>query len=81
MPPEAAMSSPHTGSDVVQGYDNRIFNTGEFGEVKNLMADGGDRYGVAAVAFDAQEELLWMGNQGVCLSSQLQLMLCRTYIL
>lgn len=38
---------------------------GEFQKVGSLLVDGGDRFGVSAVAFDLQEELIWMGNRGV----------------
>lgn len=38
----------------------------EYVQTQCVMADGSDRFGVCALAFDHNEELLWMGNQGVC---------------
>lgn len=37
----------------------------EYIQTQCVLADGADRFGVAALAFDQHEELLWMGNQGV----------------
>ena len=41
---------------------------GEYKQIHSFMVDGGDRFGVSSLCFDTQE-LLWMGNQGVEISS------------
>lgn len=40
------------------------YNVGVFTEKSSVLIDGGDRFGVSAVNWDVQEELLWVGNQG-----------------
>lgn len=37
----------------------------EYHQTGSLVVDGGDHFSVSAVAFDPQQELLWMGNMGV----------------
>ncbi|UYV77924.1 PAN2 [Cordylochernes scorpioides] len=36
----------------------------EYANINNVLVDGGSHYGVSALCFDRQEELLWMGNRG-----------------
>lgn len=34
-------------------------------QVKSVLVDRGDQFGVSSVVFDGREEMLWMGNAGV----------------
>lgn len=37
----------------------------EYVQTQCVLADGAERFGIAAIAFDQHEELVWMGNEGV----------------
>ena len=64
IPPQDIL--PHVSSGpVADGYNGNIFPPKEFNLIKTVLIDGGDRFCSSAVAFDGQQELLWMGNQGV----------------
>ena len=50
--------------DLEQGYEGQFGeyqNNNEFTPLSHVLGDGG--VGISALCFDAQEELIWMGNQ------------------
>lgn len=52
----AMVASPE--GTTIAGMDSEYIQT------QCILADGGDRFGVSALAIDRHEELIWMGNQG-----------------
>ncbi|XP_041478319.1 PAN2-PAN3 deadenylation complex catalytic subunit PAN2-like isoform X1 [Lytechinus variegatus] len=60
----------HGGPPVVEDYVNgshsqlHMGNSGMYQELRSVMMDGGDRFGVSTIMADTQEELVWVGNQG-----------------
>ena len=52
------------GEDRFVGFGGEYMG-GEYHERSTILVDGGQHFGVSAVAFDTHEELLWMGNHGV----------------
>lgn len=60
---ENASHSGHYSPEFNHIYINDSF--AEYTEIASVLSDGGDRFGVSAIAFDNNEELVWMGNQGV----------------
>lgn len=60
-----------TDENGLDQYPEPYATDNEFIESQTILADGGDRFGVSTVSFDMEEELLWMGNQGVSCNSHL----------
>ena len=53
------------GNEHYQSNFTEFETNGEYMAFGTVQADGGDRFGVSSICFDAHEELIWMGNEGV----------------
>ncbi|KAH8009973.1 hypothetical protein HPB51_023029 [Rhipicephalus microplus] len=57
------------GEPGLEQFPGGLAHGQDYSFLQNILVDGGSQFGVTALAFDTQEELLWMGNQGVLASS------------
>ncbi|XP_048478298.1 PAN2-PAN3 deadenylation complex catalytic subunit PAN2 [Plutella xylostella] len=64
MPSEHLMTDSHYATEYVAPYRMPGQREAEYETRNTVLVDGGDRFGVSAVVFDKNEELIWMGNQG-----------------
>lgn len=65
IPPQELIS--RMSGPIADGFNGGMFAPKEFNLMKSAIIDGGDRgFCSSAIVFDTHQELLWMGNQGVC---------------
>ena len=62
---KSIISNSINGDDDLALQGGLLPQNSEFQKVHSLLVDGGDRFGVSTITVDLQEELIWMGNQGV----------------
>lgn len=64
MPVESSLIGTQFSENMFQPEHNSAGDV-QYTETHSTLADGGHQFGVSTLCFDALQELLWMGNQGV----------------